>query len=113
MEGLKHNLFSISQLCHKGNMTIFLSTGVEVINLNTKRVVFDGKRDKHVYTLDTSITSDENLVCLSVLDKDHLLWHKRLGHAIQVQLNKLINKDLVIGLSKTKFKEEKMCEACI
>lgn len=94
-------------------MTIFLSTGVEVINLNTKRVVFDGKRDKHVYTLDTSITSDENLVCLSVLDKDHLLWHKRLGHAIQVQLNKLINKDLVIGLSKTKFKEEKMCEACI
>ena len=47
-----------------------------------------------------------------MLDKDPLLWYKRLGHASQGQLNKLIIKDLVIGLPKTKFKEDKVCEAC-
>ena len=75
VEGLRHNLLSISQLCDKGNKVIFRSTGVEVINLNTQKLVLTGKRDKHVYTVDTSTISDKNLVCLSVLEKDPLLWH--------------------------------------
>lgn len=50
----------------KGNKVVFLSSGVEVINLSTQKVILTWKRDKHVYTVDTSITSDENLVCLSV-----------------------------------------------
>ena len=35
-----------------------------------------------------------------------------MGHASQVQLNKLVTKDLVIGLPKNKFKVDKVCEAC-
>ena len=111
VEGLRHNLLSISQLCDKDNKVIFRSTGVEVINLNTQKLVLTGKKDKHVYTVDTSTMSDKNLVCLSLLLKDPLLWNKRLGHARQVQLNKLITKDLVIGLPKNKFKKDKVCEA--
>ncbi|XP_070003127.1 uncharacterized protein [Nicotiana sylvestris] len=52
------------------------------------------------------------LTCLSVLDNDPLLWHKRLGHASPSQLNKLVSKDLVIGLPNIKFQEDKVCEAC-
>ncbi|XP_070044931.1 uncharacterized protein [Nicotiana tomentosiformis] len=55
---------------------------------------------------------DNELTCLSVLDNDFLLWHKRLGHASLSQLNKLVSKDLVIGLPKIKFKKDKVCEAC-
>ncbi|XP_069145656.1 uncharacterized protein [Solanum lycopersicum] len=43
VEGLRHNLLSISQLCDKDNKVIFLSTGVEVINLNTQKLVLTGK----------------------------------------------------------------------
>jgi len=47
-----------------------------------------------------------------VLDNDPLLWHKRLGHSSLSQLNKIVSKDLVIGLPDIKFKEDKVCEAC-
>ena len=50
-------------------------------------------------------------MCLSVVEKDPLLWHKCLGHASQVQLNKLISNNLVIGRPKTKFESDKICEA--
>lgn len=35
MEGLRHNLLNIFQLCDEENKVVFRSTGVEVINLNT------------------------------------------------------------------------------
>lgn len=112
VEGMKHNLLSISQLCDKENMVIFHSTGVEVIDLTTGVTVLIRQRNKHVYAVDTSNTPIEKLMCLSLMEKDPLLWHKQLGHASQVQLNKLISENLVIGLLKTKFKSVKVCEAC-
>ena len=112
VEGLTHNLVSISQLCDKGNKVTFYSTGVEIIDLKTDETILTGQRYKHVYTLDIAKVSAEDLVCLSVIEKDPLMWHKRLGHASHVQLNKLISKDLVTRIPKTKFKEDKVCEAC-
>ena len=37
VEGLRHNLLSISLLSNKRNNLFFRSTGVEVINLSTQR----------------------------------------------------------------------------
>ncbi|KAF3677293.1 putative MLO-like protein 3-like [Capsicum annuum] len=39
--------------------------------------------------------------------------NRRLGHASLKQLNMLSSKDMVLGLPKTKFKEEKLCSACV
>ncbi|XP_070036121.1 uncharacterized protein [Nicotiana tomentosiformis] len=58
------------------------------------------------------LKGDNELTCLSVLDNDPLLWHKRLGDVSLSQLNKLVSKNLVIGLPNNKFKEDKVCEAC-
>ncbi|XP_070048548.1 uncharacterized protein [Nicotiana tomentosiformis] len=55
---------------------------------------------------------ENELTCLSVLDNDPLLWHRRLGHASLSQVNKLVSKDLVIRLPNIKFKKDKVCEAC-
>ena len=41
-----------------------------------------------------------------------MLWHKRLGHASLTLLNKLVSKDLVVGLPSIKFNDDKVCEAC-
>jgi len=51
------------------------------------------------------------LTCLSVLDDDIILWHKRLGHASFLPLNKLISKDLVVGLASIKFNDDKVSDA--
>ncbi|XP_070015681.1 uncharacterized protein [Nicotiana sylvestris] len=43
----------------------------------------------------------------------HMTGNKdQLGHASLNQLNKLVSKDFVIGLTNIKFKEDKVCEAC-
>ncbi|XP_070050844.1 uncharacterized protein [Nicotiana tomentosiformis] len=53
-----------------------------------------------------------DLSCLSDVDDDAELWHRRLGHASFSLLNKLVKKDLVHGLPKSSFKDHKVCDAC-
>ncbi|XP_070034888.1 uncharacterized protein [Nicotiana tomentosiformis] len=86
IDGLKYSLISVSQLCDRDNLVAFTFTKCFVINLITDKIVLQ--------------------------DSDPLLWHKRLGHASLSQLNKLVSKDLVIGLPNIKFKEDKVYEAC-
>jgi len=52
------------------------------------------------------------LTYLSALDDDVMLWHKRLGHANLSLLNKLVSKDLLVGLLYIKYNDDKVCDAC-
>lgn len=56
-------------------------------------------------------SSNHELTCLSVIDNDLFLQHKKLWHASFSLLNKLITKNLVLDLLK-KFREDKLCEVC-
>ena len=49
---------------------------------------------------------------LFIKDDDSWLWHRRIAHINMEHLNKLICKDLVIGLPKLKFEEDRLCDAC-
>ena len=40
------------------------------------------------------------------------LWHKRLGYASFNLIDKLIKKNLVIGIPHISFNEDKICNAC-
>jgi len=74
--------------------------------------VLRGKRHKNVYKVCISSLPQNTLTCLSALDDDAILWHKRLGHASLSLLNKLVSKDLVIGLPTIKYNDGKVCDAC-
>ena len=50
--------------------------------------------------------------CFSSKDCDPWLWHKKITHINMDHLNRLISKDLVIGLPKLKFEKDKLCDAC-
>ena len=52
------------------------------------------------------------MTCLSALNNDVMLWHKRLGHASLSLLNKLVSKDLVVSLPFIKYNDGKVCDAC-
>ncbi|XP_070005826.1 uncharacterized protein [Nicotiana sylvestris] len=71
------------------------------------------KRYKNIYVADFESLQSGDLSCLSIIDDDAELWHKRLGHASFTLINKLVRKDLVRGMPKSSFKDHKVCDACI
>jgi len=112
VDGLKHNLLSMSQLCDKDNLVVFTSNRCLVVNMDTRDIVLRGKLHKNVYNVCISSLPQNTLTCLSALDDDAILWHKRLGHASLSFLNKLVSKDLVVGLPTIKYNDGKVCDAC-
>ncbi|XP_070026224.1 uncharacterized protein [Nicotiana sylvestris] len=71
-----------------------------------------GKRYKNIYVADFESLKSGDLSCLKAIDNDVELWHRRLGHASFSLLNKLIQKDLVYDMPMSKFKVQKVCDAC-
>jgi len=112
VDDLKHNLLSVSQLCDKDNLVVFTSNRCLAINMDTRDIVLRGKRHKNVYKVCISSLPQNNLTYLSALNDDKILWHKRLGHASLSLLNKLISKDLVVGIPTIKYDDGKVCDAC-
>lgn len=81
--------------------------------MDTKKIFLTIKRHINVYEADIMGMSDTNLTCVSIIKSDPLLWNKRLTLISLKQLNKLASGDIVIGLPKTKFKDEKVYSACV
>jgi len=112
VERLKHNLLSISQLCDKRLKVIFESDYCTILQKESKEVVLKGMRHNNIYLIDLDNASSSNITCLVVKEENPWLWHKRATHIHMQQLNKLISKELVIGLPKIKFEKDKLCAAC-
>ncbi|XP_070039835.1 uncharacterized protein [Nicotiana tomentosiformis] len=95
VNGLKYILLSISQICDKGNKVEFVSKICTVTNLVIGDVILMAKRYKNIYVVDFESLYNGDLMCLSAVDDDAKLWHRRLGHASFTLLNMLVRKDLV------------------
>ena len=111
VEGLKHNLLSISQLCDKGYRIVFDTTCCLIQDKNNSEAKLVGKRVDNIYMISLDDTSHD-LKCLVCSNDDAWLWHRKLAHIHMDHLNKLIKHDLVIGLPKLKYKKDKLCDAC-
>ena len=68
VEGLKHNLISISQLCDKGYKVCFYANSCEVSCLESNEIKLIGNRVGNVYIiyLDLSLTSIENCLASTI-----------------------------------------------
>ena len=66
VDGLKHNLLSISQLCDKGNSVTFNSEACVMTNKRSIKVVLIGVRKGNVYLADFNSSNTESGTCLSV-----------------------------------------------
>ena len=79
VEGLKHNLLSISQLCNKGFRVCFDAHACHVIDSNTNQVIYIGKMHENVYVILIDEIKFHNESCLIANDvNDSWLWDKRL-----------------------------------
>ncbi|XP_021767741.1 uncharacterized protein LOC110732131 [Chenopodium quinoa] len=112
VEGLKHNLLSISQFCDKDNSVSFTSNKCRIIQNDTRNIILEGTRKGNTYIVDLNEVPNSSLTCLSVIEDDPLLWHRRFGHASFSLLDKIRSKNLEEGLPYIKFLYDKVCEAC-
>ena len=76
VDGLKHNLLSISQFCGNGYNVLFVKNNCTVIRISDQSIVFKGKRRNNVYKINFSELTDQKVLCLlSMSDKKWLVKH--------------------------------------
>ncbi|KAJ9539102.1 hypothetical protein OSB04_031835 [Centaurea solstitialis] len=111
VEGLMHNLLSISQLCDKNHKVSFSKKRCKVKN-RRKEVILTGVRHTDIYIINMN-TSTDNFCFVSRASTDmNWLWHKRLSHLNFQTLNQLCINNLVIGLPDFRYTKESLCSAC-
>ena len=81
VDGLEHNLLSISQFCDNCYDVMFEKTICTIINKDKNSIVFKGKRIENVYKINFSELVDQKVICLISVNDNKWMWHRRLGHA--------------------------------
>jgi len=109
VDGVKHNLLSISQLCDKGFKIEFNKNCCLISEAMSGEIVHIGKRTGNIYVLNIKHASFHELSCLVSKIDDSWLWHRMAAHINMPHLNHLVGKDFVIGLPKLKFVKNKLC----
>ena len=75
VDGLKHNLISISQLCDKDYKVIFDKNKCIITHALNDKILFIASRHENVYTFDFDSLVSQEVKCLAVINKYSWLWH--------------------------------------
>ena len=70
VDGLKHNLLSISQFCDIGFVVLFDKNACTVTRDSDKSVVFRGLRKNNVYKVNLSELAEQKIMCLLSLSDE-------------------------------------------
>ncbi|GJU75709.1 retrovirus-related pol polyprotein from transposon TNT 1-94 [Tanacetum coccineum] len=108
VDNLKFNLLSIGQICDNKCKVIFTEHDSEIIK--DEKVIGRGIRKRGLYVMKLG-NKPEDKICLTTLDENSTLWHRRLGHANMQLIQSLASKELVRNLPKLKF-DQHFCDAC-
>jgi len=84
VDGLKHNLLSVSHMCDQGIEVIFRSNGCSVRDLDTGKTMIKGIRTPN----NLYIFEEGQQQCYLSKNDEHWLWHRRLGHLRFSQIRK-------------------------
>jgi hypothetical protein len=106
VDGLKHNLLSVSQMCDRGCEVLFMSKDCKIKFVNSGQVVAKGIRTKNnVYVL-----KENREECHLSKPDESWLWHRRLGHLNFDHLIKLKNLKAVKDLPRISKPQDSMCK---
>ncbi|RDY04577.1 hypothetical protein CR513_11696, partial [Mucuna pruriens] len=91
VEGLKYNLFSISQFCNNG-----------FIKKNDNTILFTSKRNNNFYKINLEDLNKQKVTCLVSKEDERWLWYKKLKQVNLKHILKLYKKGLVKRLPISK-----------
>nr|GEV24649.1 retrovirus-related Pol polyprotein from transposon TNT 1-94 [Tanacetum cinerariifolium] len=108
VDNLGINLLSIGQICDNKCRVTFS----EHDSKTTKddKVIGRGIRKKGLYVMKLGDNLKDQ-ICLTTIDENSTLWHRRLGHANMCLIQLLASKELVRNLHKLKF-DQHFFDAC-
>ena len=100
VEGLKHNLLSISQFCDKGNSVSFNSNSCRIFNNDSEEVILEGIRKENTYIVDLNTVPGNNLTCLNVIRMTHFYGIDALDMLVFLSSTSLGHKSLLRGFPR-------------
>src|ERR1044072_3434847 len=89
VEGLMHNLLSISQLADNGYDVTFNQKSCQVVSQKDGSIIFNGKRKNNIYKISVSELVKQNAKCLLSVNEEQWVWHKKLGHVSLRKISQL------------------------
>ena len=114
VEGLHHNLISISQLCDNHMIAEFHRIGCNILDEETRELLFVGHRIKNIYIVDLDEVRNSRMCLVAQYEEnDAELWHRRLGHLSPRSIRTLESLGLVRGLPSQLGNTPNACETCI
>ncbi|GJY33545.1 zf-CCHC domain-containing protein [Tanacetum coccineum] len=108
VDNLGFNLLSIGQICDNKYRVTFSEHDSEITK--DGKVIGRGIRKKGLYVMKLGYKAKDQ-ICLTTIDENSTLWHRRLGHANMRLIQSLASKELVRNLPKLKF-DQHFCDAC-
>ena len=108
VDGLKANLLSISQICDNGLNVLFTKYECEILDGGGDCMCVGVRTADNCYGLTPSISNK----CFSAKTDQVDLWHQRLGHASQKQLEKISKCDAIVSLLKFEKIDKCICGPC-
>nr|GEW22751.1 integrase, catalytic region, zinc finger, CCHC-type, peptidase aspartic, catalytic [Tanacetum cinerariifolium] len=113
VEGLNHNLFSVSQFCDADLEVAFRKSTCYIRDLKGNDLL-TGSHGTDLYSITLQDTSSPNPICLmaKATSSQAWLWHRRLSHLNFDTINLLLKNDIMIGLPKLKFVKDHLCSSC-
>ena len=112
VDGLMHNLLSISQLSDNGYDIIFNQNSCKAVRQKDGTILFNGKRRNKIYKIKLAELKSQNVKCLLSVNNEQWIWHRRLGHVSMRRISQINKLNLVRGLPNLKFSSDALCEAC-
>ena len=70
VDGLKHNLISISQLCDKNYKVIFDKNKCIITHTLNDKILFIASRHENVYTFDFDSLVSQEVKCLAIINEN-------------------------------------------
>jgi hypothetical protein len=108
VDGMKHNLLSVSQMCDRGCEVVFMSNDCKIKSANLGQVVAKGiRKENNVYVM-----KEDREECHLSKHDESWLWHRRLGHLNFYHLIKLKNLEVVKDLPRISKPQDSMCKPC-
>ena len=76
VDGLMHNLLSISQLSDNGYDIIFNQNSCKAVSQKDGTILFNGKRKNNIYKIKLSELKSQNVKCLMSVDNEQWAYHR-------------------------------------
>ncbi|GKA87603.1 retrovirus-related pol polyprotein from transposon TNT 1-94 [Tanacetum coccineum] len=105
---LHGNIIGKGQICDNKCRVTFSEHDSEITK--DGKVIGRGIRKKGLYVMKLG-NKPKDQICLTMIDENSTLWHRRLGHANMRLIQSLASKELVRNLPKLKF-DQHFCDAC-